>query len=36
VTPRVLGVRPVEIDCGHSPFFSALDLLADAIIDGNH
>jgi pimeloyl-ACP methyl ester carboxylesterase len=31
VTPRVLDVSPVEIDCGHSPFFSAPVLLADAI-----
>jgi len=31
VTPSVLGVRPAELDCGHSPFFSAPALLADAI-----
>jgi pimeloyl-ACP methyl ester carboxylesterase len=31
VTPGVLGVTPTEIDCGHSPFFSAPALLADAI-----
>lgn len=31
VTPGVLGVRPAEIDCGHSPFLSTPDLLADAI-----
>lgn len=34
VTPRVLGVSPIEIDCGHSPFLSAPALLADAICDG--
>jgi pimeloyl-ACP methyl ester carboxylesterase len=31
VTPSILGVPPVELDCGHSPFFSAPELLADAI-----
>jgi pimeloyl-ACP methyl ester carboxylesterase len=31
VTPGVLGISPVEIDCGHSPFLSAPVLLADAI-----
>ncbi len=31
VTPQVLGVDPIEIDCGHSPFLSAPVLLADAI-----
>jgi pimeloyl-ACP methyl ester carboxylesterase len=31
VTPSVLGVSPIEIDAGHSPFFSAPVLLADAI-----
>lgn len=31
VTPGVLGISPIEIDCGHSPFFSAPALLADAI-----
>jgi pimeloyl-ACP methyl ester carboxylesterase len=36
VTPRVLGVSPIEIDCGHSPFFSAPALLADAISDPGH
>lgn len=35
VTPRVLGTSPIEIDCGHSPFFSAPALLADAI-EGRH
>lgn len=32
LTPRILGVRPIEIECGHSPFFSAVTLLARAII----
>jgi pimeloyl-ACP methyl ester carboxylesterase len=31
LTPRVLGVPPIEIDSGHSPFFSAATLLAEAI-----
>jgi pimeloyl-ACP methyl ester carboxylesterase len=36
VTPRVLGVSPIEIDCGHSPFFSDPVLLADAISADDH
>jgi hypothetical protein len=35
VTPRVLGVAPIEIDCGHSPFISAPDILAQ-VIAGDH
>jgi pimeloyl-ACP methyl ester carboxylesterase len=31
VTPRVLGITPTEIDCGHSPFLSCPVLLAEAI-----
>jgi pimeloyl-ACP methyl ester carboxylesterase len=31
VTRRVLGVAPIEIECGHSPFICAPNLLADAI-----
>jgi Alpha/beta hydrolase family len=33
VTPAVLGVPPIEIDCGHSPFLSVPDLLAHTILD---
>ena len=36
VTPSVLGVRPTEMACGHSPFFSAPALLADAISGNDH
>jgi hypothetical protein len=36
VTPSVLGVAPIEIDCGHSPFYSAPSRLADAIIADGH
>jgi pimeloyl-ACP methyl ester carboxylesterase len=34
VTPVVLGVNPIELDCGHSPFLSAPSLLAEVIAGG--
>lgn len=33
VIPTVLGVTPIELDCGHSPFLSVPELLADALLD---
>lgn len=33
VTPAVLGVIPIELDCGHSPFLSAPGRLAEALLD---
>jgi pimeloyl-ACP methyl ester carboxylesterase len=32
VTPAILGVTPIELDCGHSPFLSATAPLADALL----
>ena len=32
VTPSVLGVVPIELDCGHAPFLSAPDELARTLI----
>jgi pimeloyl-ACP methyl ester carboxylesterase len=32
VTPTVLGVTPIELDCGHSPFLSVPDLLAQTLL----
>jgi pimeloyl-ACP methyl ester carboxylesterase len=31
ITPTVLGVTPIELPTGHSPFLSAPELLADAL-----
>ncbi len=32
MTPAVLGVTPIELDCGHSPFLAATEPLADALL----
>jgi pimeloyl-ACP methyl ester carboxylesterase len=32
VSPMVLGAPPVELDCGHSPFLSVPDKLADVLL----
>jgi pimeloyl-ACP methyl ester carboxylesterase len=32
VSPVVIGVSPVELDCGHSPFLSAPACLADVLV----
>jgi pimeloyl-ACP methyl ester carboxylesterase len=33
VVPTVLGVTPIELDCGHSPFLATPDRLAAALVD---
>jgi hypothetical protein len=32
VTPTILGVNPIELDCGHSPFLSATSILAETLL----